>query len=120
MSYLVSPQALLDAYYVGKKVMVDGRERTIKSVWISVDINENTTYEFEFEEGRDVSEGHMQFADCPITVVEEVKSVVPDDTCKCGRDATELHRCPYKAEGNDSTTLCNCCDVCSQNCADDI
>ena len=32
-----------------------------------------------------------------------------------------LHICPYKAEIEcDEETLCNCCDDCAHECADDI
>ena len=35
--------------------------------------------------------------------------------------ATEPHPCPYKQEiGNDSTSLCTCCELCQSECADDI
>lgn len=35
--------------------------------------------------------------------------------------AEPLHTCPYNVEINhDSTTLCDCCDACQQECCDDI
>lgn len=36
-------------------------------------------------------------------------------------DACKPHTCPYREEiDNDNETLCNCCDDCKQQCADDI
>lgn len=44
-----------------------------------------------------------------------------DNKCKCAELAIEPHTCPYSEEINgDSTTLCNCCDECSYQCAMDI
>ena len=41
--------------------------------------------------------------------------------CRCGKPGTDEHTCPYSEEiGNDFTTLCNCCDQCAGQCADDI
>lgn len=41
--------------------------------------------------------------------------------CSCGKyPGTELHTCPYGEEINNNFSLCNCCDECTQNCADDI
>jgi len=42
--------------------------------------------------------------------------------CKCSvNDAQPDHTCPYRQDINDDNkTLCNCCDSCQQNCADDI
>jgi len=35
--------------------------------------------------------------------------------------ANPLHVCPYKADiYGDETTLCDCCDSCRQECADDV
>lgn len=35
--------------------------------------------------------------------------------------AEPLHECPFQREINDDADYrCNCCDACSQNCADDI
>lgn len=34
--------------------------------------------------------------------------------------AEEEHTCPFGEEIHGDHTLCNCCDKCSQNCADDI
>ncbi len=43
------------------------------------------------------------------------------ETCTCDRDTQEDHTCPFAAEiHNDSDTLCNCCNYCEQQCADDI
>lgn len=44
---------------------------------------------------------------------------------KCNRcnnnKANAGHKCPYKHDINgDKDTLCDCCDECTQNCADDI
>jgi hypothetical protein len=40
----------------------------------------------------------------------------------CGKNpASKPHTCPFQAEINDDEeTLCNCCDECKQDCADDI
>ena len=41
--------------------------------------------------------------------------------CECARKHILLHPCPYLGEiENDYETLCNCCDVCEQHCADQI
>lgn len=35
--------------------------------------------------------------------------------------AEEPHTCPYREDiHNDSETLCNCCEDCTQSCAEDI
>lgn len=40
---------------------------------------------------------------------------------RCDNAANEDHPCPYKSElQGDDETLCNCCDECCQECADDI
>jgi hypothetical protein len=42
------------------------------------------------------------------------------DKCKAN-DALDPHTCPYAEEINDdSRTLCNCCDDCTSECADDV
>lgn len=39
----------------------------------------------------------------------------------CENEGTELHSCPYNAEINeDNSLVCNCCDDCAQECANDI
>lgn len=44
-----------------------------------------------------------------------------ENTCKCGGDGTEYHTCPFSEDVHgDSTTLCNCCSICTRNCAEDI
>ena len=41
--------------------------------------------------------------------------------CEHSNDSDESHICPYKAEiGDDTETLCNCCDDCRTDCAQDI
>lgn len=44
------------------------------------------------------------------------------EMCKCGVNPAEPdHSCPYAEEiHQDYESRCNCCDVCAQNCADDI
>jgi len=44
------------------------------------------------------------------------------DVCQgCGCAPKEKHVCPYRDEINaDTTTLCNCCDGCTRQCAEDI
>lgn len=41
---------------------------------------------------------------------------------KCNiNSAEEPHTCPYKKDiHNDQETLCNCCESCQDECADDI
>lgn len=40
---------------------------------------------------------------------------------RCSNTATELHTCPYSEEiHSDSTSLCNCCEHCTGECAADI
>lgn len=37
------------------------------------------------------------------------------------RPANAMHTCPYQSEINDDNeTECDCCDVCQQDCCDDI
>lgn len=39
----------------------------------------------------------------------------------CKNFATKPHICPYRREiDDDEKTLCECCEVCESNCADDI
>jgi hypothetical protein len=58
----------------------------------------------------------MQDDETNETIVQEIM----EDFCKCGKLALPLHPCPYKADVNDdSETLCNCCEKCMGNCADD-
>ncbi len=42
---------------------------------------------------------------------------------KCGKPIAraDLHSCPFQADVHDDPTpVCNCCDDCAQECADDI
>ena len=40
---------------------------------------------------------------------------------KCKRPGEPLHTCPALEElAGDTETLCNCCEHCQQNCAEDI
>ena len=44
-----------------------------------------------------------------------------DDKCSCGSAGTSLHGCPFSEEIHDDyDRLCNCCDACSHECAQDI
>lgn len=48
---------------------------------------------------------------------------MPDEMCQsCHKvEASGLHSCPFSEEIHDnSTTLCNCCDDCTHECAMDI
>jgi len=39
----------------------------------------------------------------------------------CGKiDCTVLHTCPLAEEIYDSKKLCNCCDICTKECANSI
>lgn len=43
--------------------------------------------------------------------------------CKCNEENEDAiaHTCPYAEDiHNDSESLCNCCDACTQECANDI
>jgi hypothetical protein len=42
--------------------------------------------------------------------------------CKCAKQmGVAAHSCPFKREIHDDvTTLCNCCEVCEQECREDI
>ena len=41
--------------------------------------------------------------------------------CEGRNEATEPHTCPYAEDINDdSVTLCNCCEFCTDSCADEI
>jgi hypothetical protein len=41
--------------------------------------------------------------------------------CKRCDENTTLHTCPYAEDiRNDSESLCNCCDDCTYECAQDI
>lgn len=53
---------------------------------------------------------------------ETNKIISDDDMCKCGkREKQELHTCPYSVDvNNDEETLCDCCDECTYQCAQDI
>lgn len=50
--------------------------------------------------------------------------LIPVDLCGaygCSGFAPPLHRCPYEVDINDNPdTLCNCCEDCTQECADNI
>lgn len=46
-----------------------------------------------------------------------------DEPCECPN--SEEHPCPYVCDinnenPNDENEWCNCCDICTQNCVDDI
>ena len=42
-------------------------------------------------------------------------------TCEEEIGTEDMHTCPYKEDiYGDITTLCNCCDTCTQHCKDDI
>jgi hypothetical protein len=43
-----------------------------------------------------------------------------EQICDCG-NASSLHTCPFAEEiNNDSESLCNCCNDCTHECAQDI
>jgi len=51
----------------------------------------------------------------------EDKKVLCSASSKCQNLAAPLHTCPFKEEiKNDSTTLCDCCSSCRQECLWDI
>lgn len=45
-----------------------------------------------------------------------------DDVCQsCKGEPKDWHPCPFSVDvDGDDETLCNCCDECEDNCADDI
>ena len=52
-----------------------------------------------------------------ITMVE----LAIEKCCRCGGEGSDPHICPYRYELNgDDTTLCNCCEGCTQECAWDV
>lgn len=55
-------------------------------------------------------------------IMKDEKEVSLEKMCKCGVNPAEpLHECPYQADvNNDPDSLCDCCEVCTQQCADDI
>lgn len=56
--------------------------------------------------------------------VEKQKPIILEGRragCTCESEFHEAHTCPYSEEINDdSQSLCHCCPVCTQECADDI
>lgn len=62
----------------------------------------------------------------PSNISSKVLPIIPDPddewpTCKCGKPGQPDHTCPYASDINDDhETLCNCCDDCCGECADDI
>lgn len=46
----------------------------------------------------------------------------PEDKCNCSETKGEYHSCPYACEIDDdcSEDGCNCCDFCTQQCAENI
>lgn len=43
------------------------------------------------------------------------------DCPKCDENEYDLHTCPFRVEiDDDEETLCNCCEECTQDCADNI
>ena len=56
-----------------------------------------------------------------IRIPEVVTSEGECQRPECGNPAAEDHTCPFAYEINDDhETECNCCDDCTQDCADDI
>ena len=52
-------------------------------------------------------------------MAEEKKE--PKKCQQCGKNpALELHPCPYKQEINGDSELCDCCDLCRDQCLEDI
>ena len=44
-----------------------------------------------------------------------------ENVCKCGNPGTEEHPCPYATDiDNDKESMCNCCENCEHECAQDI
>lgn len=44
-----------------------------------------------------------------------------EEICKCGAGGIAMHPCPYRSDVNDDEdTLCNCCEGCTTECAEDI
>jgi hypothetical protein len=55
-------------------------------------------------------------AGCEICCLDDGQEV-----CYCDGRASILHTCPFAEEiNNDSESLCNCCDDCTHECAQNI
>jgi hypothetical protein len=47
--------------------------------------------------------------------------LLKENICTCGQPGEPDHTCPYQEEINgDSTSMCNCCAACQQECAWDV
>jgi hypothetical protein len=43
------------------------------------------------------------------------------DKCNCGNEQDDEHTCPFAEDvGNDSESLCRCCEECTYQCAMDV
>lgn len=50
-----------------------------------------------------------------------VKRIPAKNKCDCGSPGKKKHFCPLKQEvEGDDYTLCNCCDECENQCAQDV
>jgi len=59
------------------------------------------------------------------SILKKISKLFGEDECQCescGQEGTDdLHSCPYAQElNNDDSALCNCCEYCTQECANDI
>lgn len=56
-------------------------------------------------------------------VIDPVEPFLSPRCEKCGKNAATLdeHTCPFKSDiHDDNETMCNCCNDCCQECADEI
>lgn len=50
-----------------------------------------------------------------------IQKIQTEGVCRCGCKGEAEHTCPFSSEINgDDTTLCNCCEECTYQCAMDI
>jgi hypothetical protein len=52
---------------------------------------------------------------------DDLFEVLKYGKCSCGKPGTETHNCPFDEDvNNNPNSSCNCCDECTENCADGI
>ena len=75
----------------------------------------------KIDEPEDISDFVITTDDGKKFTHRDLMRVVDPIICSCGNEGEEEHSCPWQSDiNNDDEYMCNCCDSCSSNCAEDI
>lgn len=88
-------------------------------LWDSLSDSLKGIYASQFKYGTSTIENISNSSSHIGLLVEESKEMV-ENKCSCGSDGRKSHTCPFKEEINNSFSECNCCKMCTHECAMDI